>query len=155
MSTHAASADDVIDVHTGARDLRLFQRRSYSGNPQEQRAFERLVDLSREVAQQLRANGPGKVAVISGHVCWVSPLFIADEPLISAMNPRFENTEFTFALFPSHTDELDADELDAISAAIESWLANPVFQEIDQARLDDAVPVIIERWTDDDCRYLI
>lgn len=155
MSTHAASADDVIDTQTGARDLRLFQRRSYSGNPDEQRAFERMVDLSHEVARQLRMHGPGKVAVIAGHVCWVSPLFTADEPLISALNPRFENTEFTFAIFPSHTEELDAEELDAISEAIEFWLTNPVFQPIDQARLDTAVPVIIERWTDDDCRYLI
>lgn len=155
MSTHAASADDRIDPHTGARDLRLFQRRSYSADQQEQRAFERMVSLSREVARQLRACGPGKVAVIAGHVCWVSPLFTADEPLISAMNPRFENTEFTFALFPSQTEELDAEELDAISEAIDSWLADPVFTPIDQARLDAALPVIIERWTDDDCRFAI
>ncbi|MEZ2744612.1 hypothetical protein ACBQ16_05385 [Halopseudomonas bauzanensis] len=155
MSTHAASADDMIDLHTGARDLRLFQRRSYSGNLDEQHAFERMVNLSREVAHHLRANGPGKVAVIAGHVCWVSPLFTADEPLVSAMNPRFENTEFTYAIFPSHTDDLDTEELDAISDAIEFWLTNPVYQEIDQARLDTALPVIIERWTDDDCRHLI
>lgn len=155
MSTHAASADDEIDLHTGARDLRRFQRRSYSGNLDEQHAFERMVNLSRDVARHLRANGTGRVAVIAGHVCWVSPLFIADEPLVSAMNPRFENTEFTYAIFPSHTDELDAEELDAISDAIEFWLTNPVYRQIDQTQLDAALPIIIERWTDDDCRHLI
>ncbi|SDR83416.1 hypothetical protein SAMN05216198_0550 [Halopseudomonas litoralis] len=155
MSTHAATADDMIDAHTGARDLRRFQRRSYSGNLDEQAAFERMVNLSCEVARQLRGHGPGAVAVIAGQVCWVSPLFTADEPLVSAMNPRFENTEFTFAIFPSHTDELDTEELDAISDAIEFWLANPVFRQIDQTKLDIALPVIIERWTDDDCRHLL
>lgn len=155
MSTHEASADKPIDSATGAIDLRHFERRSYSGDHLEQAAFEHVVRLCKDVASQLRARGPGHVAEIAGHACWVSPLFSADEPLISAMNTDLDTTEFTYALFPSHIEDLSAEELDAIAEAIQHWLANPQFLTMDQARLDEAVAVIIQTWTNDDHRFRV
>ena len=154
MTTNAASGQTRISTHTGAVDLSEFERYSYSGHHAEQEAFERLVRLCKEVAQKLRAEGPGVVAVIADHVCWVSPLFTAAEPLVSALGRDLAHTEFTYAFFPSHSEELTAEELDDISDAVQLWLDNPVFEEVKQAELDRAVPVIIDRWTDDDCRYL-
>lgn len=155
MTTNAATGQTSIDTATGATDLSEFVRHSYSGDQAEQQAFERLVRLCKQVASQLRAQGPGQVAVIADHVCWVSPLFTAEEPLVSALGRDLAHTEFTYAFFPSHTEELTADELDDISDAVESWLGSPVFQRINPVELDKAVPVIIERWTDDDCRHLL
>lgn len=154
MTTNAATGQTQIDTATGATDLSEFERHSYSGDQEEQMAFERLVRLCKEVASHLRAEGPGVVAVIADHVCWVSPLFTAAEPLVSALGNELEQTEFTYAFFPSHTDELNADELNDLADAVQLWLDNRVFQKTGQAELDKALPVIIERWTDDDCRYL-
>ena len=154
MTTNAATGQTQIDTATGATDLSEFERHSYSGDQDEQLAFERLVRLCKEVASHLRAEGPGVVAVIADHVCWVSPLFTAAEPLVSALGRELAQTEFTYAFFPSHTDELNADELNDLADAVQLWLDNRVFQKIDQAELDKALPVIIERWTDDDCHYL-
>src|SRR5690554_6839847 len=154
MTTNAATGQTSIDTATGATDLSEFVRHSYSGDQAEQQAFERLVRLCKQVASQLRAQGPGQVAVIADHVCWVSPLFTAEEPLVSALGRDLAHTEFTYAFFPSHTEELTAEELEDIADAVQSWLDSPVFQKIDQTQLDKALPVIIERWTDDDCRYL-
>src|SRR5690554_290541 len=154
MTTNAAPGQTSIDTVTGAIDLSEFIRHSYSGDQAEQQAFERLVGLCKQVASQLRTQEPGQVAVIADHVCWVSPLFTAEEPLVSALGSDLAHTEFTYAFFPSHTEELTADELDDISDAVQSWLDDPVFQPLNQTELDKAVPVIIERWTDDDCRYL-
>ncbi|WP_185267305.1 hypothetical protein [Halopseudomonas xiamenensis] len=155
MTANAASGQSGIDTLTGARDLSHFERRSYSGDQAEQAAFERMVELSKQVARHLRAEGPGVVAVIAGHVCWVSPLFTAAEPLVSALGPDLERTEFTYAFFPSHTDDLTAEELEDIADAIQLWLDNRDFRQLDQDILDKALPIIIERWTDDDCRHLI
>lgn len=154
MTTNAATGQTQIDTASGATDLSEFERHSYSGDQAEQTAFERLVRLSKQVASQLRAEGPGVVAVMAGHVCWVSPLFTAAEPLVSALGKKLTHTEFTYAFFPSHTEELNADELNDLADAVQSWLDNRVFQKIDQTELDKALPVIIERWTDDDCRNL-
>ena len=155
MTTNAAPGQTGLNIATGATDLSQFERHSYSGDQAEQQAFERLVRLCKDVAQHLRAEGPGVVAVVADHVCWVSPLFSADEPLVSALGMDLSRTEFTYAFFPSHTEELTCDELDEISDAVQLWLDNRVFQRVDQAELDKAVPVIIDRWTDDDCRHLI
>lgn len=155
MTTNSATGQTTIDVATGAIDLRQFERYSYSGNQAEQQAFERLVDLCKQVAARLRAEGPGVVAVIADHVCWVSPLFTAEEPLISALGKDLAHTEFTYAFFPSHSEELTADELDDISDAVQAWLDDPAFQQANQAELDRAIPVIIDRLTDDDCRHLL
>ena len=154
MTTNAASGQTTLDTTTGATDLSQFERHSYSGDQAEQGVFERLVMLCRDVASQLRAQGPGVVAVIADHVCWVSPLFTAGEPLVSALGRDLERTEFTYAFFPSHSEELTAEELGDIADAVQSWLEKPTFKTINQAVLDKAVPVIIARWTDDDCRYL-
>lgn len=155
MTTNAAPGQTTIDTATGATDLSEFERRNYSGDQDEQSAFERLVTSCKEVARHLRAQGPGVVAVIADHVCWVSPLFTAEEPLVSALGKDLARTEFTYAFFPSHTEDLTARELDDISDAVQSWLDDPVFQPLNQTELDKAVPVIIERWTDDDCRHLL
>lgn len=155
MTTNAANITNTVNVTTGAVDLRPFQRRSYSGNLAEQAAFERMVTLSNQVALQLRSHGPGVVAEIAGQVCWVSTLFTADEPLVSALGKNLEHTEFTYAIFPSHTDDLNAQELDDISDEIERWLAQPRLLPMNQQRLDEALAVIIERWTDDDSRNLL
>lgn len=155
MTTNAATGQTTIDTATGATDLSEFERRNYSGDQDEQSAFERLVTSCKEVARHLRAHGPGVVAVIADHVCWVSPLFTAEEPLVSALGKDLTRTEFTYAFFPSHTEDLTARELDDISDAVQSWLDDPVFQPLTQTELDKAVPVIIERWTDDDCRHLL
>lgn len=155
MTTNAATGQTTIDTATGATDLSEFERRNYSGDQDEQSAFERLVTSCKEVARHLRAQGPGVVAVIADHVCWVSPLFTAEEPLVSALGKDLARTEFTYAFFPSHTEDLTARELDDISDAVQSWLDDPVFQPLNQTELDKAVPVIIERWTDDDCRHLL
>lgn len=154
MTTNAASGQTQIDTATGATDLSEFERHSYSGDQAEQMAFERLVRLCKEVASHLRAESPGVVAIMADHICWVSPLFTAAEPLVSALGKDLAHTEFTYAFFPSHTDELNADELNDLADAVQLWLDSRVFQKIDQAVLDKALPVIIERWTDDDCRYL-
>lgn len=154
MTTNAASGQTRISLRTGAVDLSEFERYNYSGHHAEQEAFERLVRLCKEVARKLRAQGPGVVAVIADHVCWVSPLFTADEPLVSALGRDLAHTEFTYAFFPSHSEELTAEELDEISDAVQLWLDDPVFEEVKQVELDKAVPVIIDRWTDDDCRHL-
>ncbi|PRB84638.1 hypothetical protein CQ007_02380 [Pseudomonas sp. MYb185] len=154
MTANAASGQSGIDTLTGARDLSQFERRSYSGDQTEQVAFERMVNLGKQVASHLRAEEPGVVAVIAGHVCWVSPLFSAAEPLVSALGTDLAHTEFTYAFFPSHSDDLTAEELNDIADAIQLWLDNREFRKIDQTLLDKALPVIIERWTDDDCRYL-
>lgn len=154
MTTNAASGQTTIDTATGATDLSQFERRNYSGDQAEQSAFERLVKLCKMVARHLRYQGTGVVAVIADHVCWVSPLFTAEEPLVSALGKDLAHTEFTYAFFPSQTEELTAEELEDIADAVQSWLDNPVFQKVDQTQLDKALPVIIERWTDDDCRYL-
>lgn len=155
MTTNAAPGQTTIDIATGATDLSQFERRNYSGDQDEQTAFERLVSLCKEVARHLRAEGPGVVAVVADHVCWVSPLFTAEEPLVSALGRDLARTEFTYAFFPSHTEELTAQELDDISDAVQAWLDDRAFQPMNQAELDKAVPVIIERWTDDDCRHLL
>lgn len=155
MTTNAASGQTTIDTATGATDLSQFQRHSYSGDQAEQSAFERVVSLCKDVASQLRAEGPGVVAVIADHVCWVSPLFTAEEPLVSALGKDLEHTEFTYAFFPSQSDDLTAEELADIAEAVQSWLDQPSFQTVSQAHLDKAMPVIIERWTDDDCRHLL
>ena len=155
MTTNSATGQTPIDVATGATDLSQFERYSYSGNQAEQQAFERLVSLCKQVAVQLRAAGPGVVAVMADHVCWVSPLFTAEEPLVSALGKDLAHTEFTFAFFPSHTEDLTEQELHDISDAVQCWLDDPAFQPVNQAELDKAVPVIIERWTDDDCRHLL
>lgn len=155
MTTNAAPSQTRISTITGATDLSEFERHSYSGDHTEQQAFERLVRLCKAVAQQLRSQGPGVVAIIAGHVCWVSPLFTATEPLVSALGTDLAHTEFTYAFFPSHTEEQTAEELDDISDAVQRWLDNPVFERVRQTELDKAVPVIIARWTDDDCRHLL
>lgn len=155
MTTNAANSSNDVNAHTGALDLRPFQRRSYSGNLTEQAAFERMIALSAQLALQLRSHGPGVVAEIAGQVFWVSSLFTADEPLISALGKNLQSTEFTYAIFPSHTDDLDASELEEICEALELWLNNPVLVPVEQARLDEALAVIIERWTDDDSRHLL
>lgn len=154
MTTNAASGQTTIDTTTGAIDLSQFERRNYSGDRGEQSAFERMVRLCKAVASLLRAEGPGVVAIMADHVCWVSPLFSAEEPLVSALGKDLERTEFTYAFFPSHSEGLTVGELEAIADAVQSWLDQPGFEKISQARLDKAIPVIIERWTDDDCRYL-
>ena len=155
MTTNAASGQTTIDTATGAIDLSEFERRNYSGEQTEQSAFERLVGLCKEVAHSLRSEGTGVVAVIADHVCWVSPLFTAEEPLVSALGKDLAHTEFTYAFFPSQSEELTAGELDDIAEAVQAWLEEPVFQHMNQTELDKAVPVIIERWTDDDCRQLL
>lgn len=155
MTTNAANTSTDINLHTGAVDLRSFQRRSYSGNITEQAAFERMIELSEQLALHLRHHGPGVVAEIAGQVYWVSPLFTADEPLISALGKNLQSTEFTYAIFPSHTDDLEVSELEDICAELESWLNNPILVPVEQARLDEALAVIIERWTDDDSRHLL
>ena len=155
MTTNSATGQTTIDVATGAIDLRQFERYSYSGNQAEQRAFEQLVARCKQVAVHLRAEEPGMVAVIADHVCWVSPLFTAEEPLISALGKDLAHTEFTYAFFPSHSEELTTDELDDICDALQAWLDDPVFQQVAQTELDRAVPVIIDRLTDDDCRHLL
>ncbi|MFA5677583.1 MAG: hypothetical protein WC953_04130 [Pseudomonas sp.] len=155
MTTNAAPGQTSINTATGATDLSQFERHSYSGDQTEQEAFERLVRLCKQVANYLRAEGSGVVAVIADHVCWVSPLFSAEEPLVSALGKDLAHTEFTYAFFPSHTDELTAEELDDISDSVQFWLDNRVFHKINQSVLDKALPVIIERWTDDDCRHLL
>lgn len=155
MTTNAASGQTTIDIATGATDLSQFERHNYSGDQDEQAAFERMVQVCKEVARHLRAEGTGVVAIIADHVCWVSPLFTAAEPLVSALGKDLARTEFTYAFFPSHTEELTTDELEEISDAVQSWLNDRTFQRVNQAELDRAVPVIIERWTDDDCRYLL
>lgn len=155
MTSNAASGQTTIDITTGATDLSQFERRNYSGDQAEQTAFERLVRLCREVARHLRAEGTGWVAVIADHVCWVSPLFKAEEPLISALGKDLARTEFTYAFFPSHIEDLTAQELEDLSDAVQSWLDDRAFLPMNQAELDKAVPVIIERWTDDDCRHLL
>lgn len=70
MTTNAATGQTQIDTATGATDLSAFERHSYSGDQDEQMAFERLVRLCKGVASHLRAEGPGVVAVIADHVCW-------------------------------------------------------------------------------------
>src|SRR5690554_7345356 len=154
MTTNAATGQTSIDTATGATDLSEFVRHSYSGDQAEQQAFERLVRLCKQVASQLRAQGPGQVAVIADHVCWVSPLFTAEEPLVSALGRDLAHTEFTYAFFPSHSEDLTAAELEDIADAVQHWLDNPSFEAVDQAELDRAVHVIMERWDDDDCRHL-
>lgn len=155
MTTNAAPGQTRINTTTGATDLSEFERHNYSGDQAEQTAFVRLVRLCKEVASYLRAEKPGVVAVIADHVCWVSPLFTAEEPLVSALGKDLTHTEFTYAFFPSHTEELSANELDDLADAVQLWLDNRVFQKVNQAQLDKALPIILERWTDDDCRYLL
>ena len=155
MTTNEASGQTTIDTATGAIDLSEFERRNYSGDQAEQAAFERLVKSGKELARGLRSEGTGVVAVIADHVCWVSPLFTAEEPLVSALGKDLAHTEFTYAFFPSHTAELTAEELDDITEAVQAWLEDRMFEGVNQAELDKAVPVIIERLTDDDCRQLL
>lgn len=50
MTTNAATGQTQIDTATGATDLSAFERHSYSGDQDEQMAFERLVRLCKGVA---------------------------------------------------------------------------------------------------------
>lgn len=154
MTNNAASGRNRFAGDAEATDLSHFERHNYSGDREEQAAFERLVRLCKEVARRLRANGPGVVAIMADHVCWVSPLFTAEEPLVSALAQDLAHTEFTYAFFPSHSEDLTAAELEDIADAVQHWLDNPSFEAVDQAELDRAVNVIMERWDDDDCRHL-
>src|SRR5690606_17867935 len=127
MTHTTASARNRVARHAEATDLSHFGRHNYSGHRAEQAAFERLVRLCKEVARRLRASGPGVVAIMADHVCWASPLFTAEEPLVSALAQDLAHTEFTYAFFPSHSEDLTAAELEDIADAVQHWLDNPSF----------------------------
>src|SRR5690606_7122394 len=136
MTNNAASGRNRFAGHAEATDLSHFERHNYSGDREEQAAFERLVRLCKEVARRLRANGPGVGASLAAHVCWASPLFTAEEPLVSALAQDLAHTEFTYAFFPAHSEDLTAAELEDIADAVQHWLDNPSFEAVDQAELD-------------------
>src|SRR5690606_16186185 len=118
MTNNAASGRNRVAGHADAPDLSASERHRYSGARERTAACERLVRRCKEVARRLRANGPGVVAIMADHVCWASPLFTAEEPLVSALAQDLAHTEFTYAFFPSHSEDLTAAELEDIADAV-------------------------------------
>lgn len=130
MTSSSAKTTAVIDLTSS-------QVKNYSEYPEVQAAFDRMVALSVKVATTLRAAEPGSVAVFNGYSYWVSETFKADEPMmVPAGEDCFETTLDEYPHFPSHCEGLGEDELNDISAEVEIWLTNPVFEKVDQSNLD-------------------